>query len=63
MAKTILKILDKPESLLSFVEDRLRHDRKYSICSDRIKNELRWKPAYSFEEGMATTIEFYKGKK
>src|SRR5213079_1289943 len=44
VAKRILKRLAKPESLISFVEDRLGHDRRYAIDSAFVQSELKWKP-------------------
>jgi len=60
MSKDILKILGKPESLLVFVDDRLGHDLKYSVNSEKIKSELGWSPSSTFEEGLKKTIEYYK---
>ncbi|KMQ52007.1 dTDP-glucose 4,6-dehydratase [Chitinispirillum alkaliphilum] len=60
IVKEILKVLQKPESLISYVEDRLGHDRRYAIDASRIKDELGWIPKISFEEGIKTTIQWYK---
>ncbi len=64
--KTIISILsekipesDISESLISFVEDRKGHDRRYAIDSSKIQTELGWKPAVSFEEGILKTVEWY----
>jgi dTDP-glucose 4,6-dehydratase len=46
-------------SLISFVQDRPGHDRRYSIDAAKIKSELGWKPAYSFERGLRETVEWY----
>ena len=59
VVKMILKHLDKPESLISFVEDRLGHDRRYAINSSKIRNELGWKPAHTYEQGTRETIDWY----
>lgn len=59
MAKLILSRLGKPESLLEFVKDRPGHDRRYAMDSSKIENELGWKPAKSFKEGIADTVEWY----
>ena len=58
--KIILDELEKPESLIEHVEDRLGHDRRYSIDSSKIK-ELGWKPTLSqhFEDSMKKTIHWY----
>ena len=60
VVKLILKQLSKPESLISYVEDRLGHDRRYAIDSSVAKNELKWKPRQSFAEGLAETISWYQ---
>ena len=60
LVKLLLKDLDKPESLIEFVEDRLGHDRRYAIDSSKIQNELGWTPQISFEEGMEKTIRWYR---
>ena len=57
--KTILKILDKPESLIQFVTDRPGHDRRYSLDSSKLRRELGWKPEISFDEGIRKTVEWY----
>jgi dTDP-glucose 4,6-dehydratase len=57
--QTILGLLDKPESLIQYVQDRLGHDRRYGIDATKIKRELGWEPQYSFEKGMPKTIEWY----
>ncbi len=59
IVKTILKVLDKPESLIKYVEDRLGHDRRYAIDATKIKNDLGWEPSIQFEEGIGKTIRWY----
>lgn len=59
IVKTILRYLDKPESLIRFVEDRKGHDLRYAIDPAKIKNELGWYPETSFEEGIRKTISWY----
>jgi len=59
LVKLILKILDKPESLITSVEDRKGHDRRYAIDSSKIQKELGWKPKYTFETGITETIQWY----
>ncbi len=54
----ILKTLDKPESLKTYVKDRLGHDRRYSVNCEKI-NRLGWTPNYSFEDAMEKTINWY----
>tara|TARA_R100000664_G_scaffold31141_1_gene44475 strand:- start:29413 stop:30405 length:993 start_codon:yes stop_codon:yes gene_type:complete len=45
--------------LLSFVDDREGHDRRYAINADKIKNKLRWKPTKVFSEELLKTVKFY----
>ena len=55
----ILEILGKPDSLITFVEDRLGHDKRYSLDSSKIM-KLGWKPEWKFEDALALTINWYK---
>lgn len=59
LVKLILKKLGKPESLISFVEDRLGHDRRYAIDSSFAQETLKWKPRFDFETGLDATIQWY----
>jgi dTDP-glucose 4,6-dehydratase len=59
IAKKILDILDKPEELITFVEDRPGHDVRYSLDSSKIRGELGWKPRHGFEEALRKTVEWY----
>ena len=59
IVKLILNDLNKPESLIKYVDDRLGHDRRYAIDSSKIQNELGWKPEYTFETGIKETIKWY----
>lgn len=59
VVKTILKEMDKPESLIRFVSDRLGHDRRYAIDPAKIHAELGWLPATPFDEGIKSTIRWY----
>lgn len=47
------------DELKIHVEDRLGHDKRYAIDNTRITSELGWEPAYTFEQGIAETIEWY----
>jgi dTDP-glucose 4,6-dehydratase len=52
--------LGKPRrDLITYVEDRLGHDRRYAIDPAKIETELGWRPEIDFETGMAHTIEWY----
>ena len=59
LAKRILKILGKPESLLTSVKDRPGHDRRYAIDSTKLRRELGWKPTIPFDQGLAETVHHY----
>lgn len=59
IVKIILHELRKPESLITYVEDRKGHDRRYAIDSSKIQRELGWHPETSFEEGIKKTIQWY----
>ncbi len=58
VVKTILKALNKPESLITYVKDRPGHDRRYAMDPTKIENELSWRPTYNFETGILPTIEW-----
>lgn len=62
LVKIILKKINKPESLISFVTDRKGHDFRYAINFSKTQNELGWKPKITFEEGIEKTIHWYKEK-
>ncbi|MBX7041693.1 MAG: dTDP-glucose 4,6-dehydratase [Ignavibacteria bacterium] len=59
IVKLILKKLGRPESMIKYVKDRPGHDRRYAIDSSKIMNELGWKPAHVFEDGIELTINWY----
>lgn len=57
VAATILKTLDKPRDLISFVEDRIGHDTRYAIDSTKIMTQFSWQPVTDFYEGLNQTIK------
>jgi len=59
IVKKILELLDKPEDLITFGEDRPGHDTRYSLDSSKIRSELNWKPEFSFDEGLQATVDWY----
>ncbi|OAB43000.1 dTDP-glucose 4,6-dehydratase [Paenibacillus glacialis] len=63
IVKTILQELNKPESLITYVEDRLGHDRRYGIDPTKLVQELGWKPKHNFETGIKETIQWYLNNK
>ena len=59
VVKIILKQLNKPESLITYVADRPGHDRRYAIDSSKVEKELKWERTYNFEDGIKETIDWY----
>jgi dTDP-glucose 4,6-dehydratase len=62
IAKRILKIMNKPESLIKYVADRPGHDFRYSLEWDKMR-AMGWRPQVPFEEGLRTTVEWYLSNK
>ena len=58
VAELILRKLGKPKSLITFVVDRLGHDYRYSLNSEKVRS-LGWSPSVRFEEGVEATISWY----
>lgn len=58
VVRGVLKLLGKPESLITFVEDRPAHDRRYALDTAKSQAELGWSPQHRFEEGLALTVEW-----
>ena len=63
VVRTLLRALDKPESLITYVKDRAGHDLRYAIDPTKISTELGWLPETKFEDGMARTIRWYLDNK
>jgi dTDP-glucose 4,6-dehydratase len=59
IVKTVLRILKKPESLITYVKDRPGHDRRYAIDASCIASELGWSPSVTFEAGIEETVAWY----
>ena len=59
IVKLICKALGKPESLITYVQDRKGHDRRYAIDPAKIHGELGWLPETKFADGIKKTIEWY----
>ena len=57
----VLTLIGKPESLIESVQDRLGHDRRYALSSEKLMRETGWRPVMNFETGLARTIEWYRG--
>jgi len=63
VVQTILRELNKPESLIQYVTDRKGHDLRYAIDPTKIETELGWKPKYTFDTGIKQTISWYLDNK
>lgn len=59
LVKLIINTLGKSEDLIKHVKDRPGHDRRYAIDNTKITTELGWAPAYTFEQGIKETIQWY----
>lgn len=59
IVKRILKLMDKPNSLIDFVKDRPGHDFRYSLNSKKLFKDLKWKPMHDFNRGLEFTIKWY----
>ncbi len=60
VVRAILDAVGKPYDLITFVTDRLGHDRRYAIDPTKAETELGWKPATSWRAGLASTIDWYR---
>ena len=59
IVRSLLRVLEKPESLIEFVADRPGHDRRYALTTAKITGELGWTPAVGLQEGLARTVDWY----
>jgi dTDP-glucose 4,6-dehydratase len=60
LTREILRLVGKGEELIKYVRDRPGHDRRYSIDSSKLR-ALGWQPQVEFEDGIARTVEWYRG--
>lgn len=60
--RALLALMDRPESLMTFVADRPGHDRRYGIDFSRASRELGWHPEIDFDEGLADTVAWYASR-
>jgi dTDP-glucose 4,6-dehydratase len=58
LTKRILKVMDKPLSMINYVQDRLGHDFRYAVDTTKVR-KLGFSPRYSFEQGLTLTINGY----
>ncbi len=59
IVKRILEILHKPESLITFVEDRPGHDLRYSLNSQKLRSATGWEPKFAFRKSLESTVRWY----
>ncbi len=59
VVKEVLRLLKKPEELIEFIKDRPGHDFRYSMKTDKIRNEIGWRPKTGFNEGLHKTVRWY----
>ena len=60
VVRRILELAGRDESLIEYVKDRPGHDRRYSLGSDKIREELGWEAQVRFDEGLARAVEWYR---
>jgi len=59
IVRRVLSALEKPDSLITYVADRLGHDRRYAMDISRMRRELDWSPKRQLPEALAETIAWY----
>ena len=59
IVEKILGLMEKPDAIIEHVGDRPGHDKRYSIDSSKIQNEIGWKPAYDFDNAIKQTVDWY----
>jgi dTDP-glucose 4,6-dehydratase len=60
MAGRLLRAMNKPETLITYVKDRPGHDRRYALDCSKMEKHLGWKPSVPLGEGLRQTIEWYR---
>jgi dTDP-glucose 4,6-dehydratase len=60
IARRLLTLTGRSDSLLSYVKDRPGHDRRYALRCDKMKDELGWTPRITLEDGLNQTIAWYR---
>ena len=63
IADLVLELTGKPQSLKTIVPDRPGHDRRYLLDSSKLRRELGWEPEISFEDGLRSTVEWYRANR
>ena len=60
VVRRILELTGRDESLIEYVTDRPGHDRRYSLASDKLRDDLGWEAQVGFEEGLRRTVDWYR---
>ena len=60
IAHKLLRLTNKPDTLLTYVKDRPGHDRRYALHCDKMETDFNWKPEVPLDEGLRQTIDWYK---
>lgn len=63
MDQKLNRAIGESRSLITYVTDRAGHDLRYAIDAGKIERELGWTPEYTFEEGLAETVDWYLDNK
>jgi dTDP-glucose 4,6-dehydratase len=61
VVRRILELTGRGENLIEYVADRPGHDRRYALSSEKLMRETGWAPQVGFEQGLARTIDWYRG--
>jgi dTDP-glucose 4,6-dehydratase len=60
VVQRIIELTDADESLIEHIRDRPGHDRRYSLSSDKLRQETGWQPQVGFDEGLERTVRWYQ---
>ena len=60
LVRELLRLVGKPDRLISYVPDRPGHDRRYALTCQKIETHLGWKPVISLDDGLRQTIAWYR---
>jgi dTDP-glucose 4,6-dehydratase len=60
LARRLLRVMRKPETLLTYVKDRPGHDRRYALDCSKIEKQIGWKPSIPLDDGLRQTIDWYR---